>query len=193
MTLKWKSFGIFTLMFLILVACSNQASEPPIVTEPNEPAPPTEEKPSASETKQKRSVVLYFSDDELMGIYKVNREIEYEDESEIIQKTLDEWLRGPESSQSSLVSLIPDGTTLQFVEAKDGIAYVSFSEKIMEANLGSTGEAAITDQVAMIMHQFGYEATQILIDGNVVETLLGHMYLSEPIEAQIPDPFEWYQ
>jgi hypothetical protein len=47
------------------------------------------------------------------------------------------------------------------------------------------------EQVAMIMEQFGFDRTQILVEGRVVETLLGHLYIGDPIEADDPESYLW--
>jgi spore germination protein GerM len=98
-------------------------------------------------------------------------------------------VEGPE--QEGLTTLIPKEVVVEYVEEKDGIAEVSFSKEILNANVGSAGELLIMEQIAMIMDQFGYRKTQVLVEGEVVETLFGHMSADEPIQAGNPDDFEW--
>jgi hypothetical protein len=134
-------------------------------------------------------VVLYFSDAELTNVYKVRSEVKGNDNAEIVQATLDKWLTGPDDP--SLDNLLPEGTTAHFEGAESGTAFVNLSADIRKANLGSGGEAAIVEQIVMLMEQFGYQKTQILVEGEVVETLLGHMQVNEPIQAKDPDQYEW--
>lgn len=44
----------------------------------------------------------------------------------------------------------------------------------------------------MIVEQFGFKQTKILIDEEEKETLLGHIDLSEPFEAKSPTEFETF-
>lgn len=50
----------------------------------------------------------------------------------------------------------------------------------MHANVGSTGELFILDQLALILQQFDAQKVQILVDGAKVETLYGHIKVEEP-------------
>lgn len=140
---------------------------------------------------EKHTVTLYFSDDQLTQVYKVQAEIEGNNNDEIVQAALDRWVEGPDDP--ALSNLLPAETTARFDGEEDGVAYVNFSADVRSANLGSGGEAALVEQIVMLMEQFGYAETQILVEGEVVETLLGHMQVNVPIAAKAPDQFEWYR
>lgn len=133
-------------------------------------------------------VVLYFADYDLMGTYRVETDLNVTADEAGAKQAYELWLAGP--THEDLVSLLPAATKVQSVEFKDGVAYVSFSSDILEANLGSTGELMVTEQIALIAEQFGYSRTQILVDGQVPESFLGHMDVSEPIEAEDPEQID---
>ncbi|MGO4889671.1 GerMN domain-containing protein [Anaerobacillus sp. MEB173] len=134
------------------------------------------------------TITLYFSDSDLMKIYRVEREITVVNEDELMMETLQTWVNGPE--EDGLTNLLPEGVVVQTVEDVNGVAHVSFSDDLLHANLGSSGEMFLLEQLAMIMEQFGYGETLLLIDGEVVPEFLGHMDTSQPIQAGDPEQYE---
>lgn len=132
-------------------------------------------------------VELVFSDDQVMDLFRVERQIEATDE-ELFVATLEAWVSGP--TEDGLVSLVPANVEVQSVEEIDGVAHVSFSSELLDAQVGSGVEEMLLQQVAMIMKQFGFNETQILIDGEVQPELFGHINTSEPIVANNPEDYE---
>ena len=122
-----------------------------------------------------------------MDMFRVERQIEANDE-ELFVATLEAWVDGP--IEEGLVSLIPTNVEVQSVEEIDGVAHVSFSAELLDAQVGSGVEAMLLQQVAVMMKQFGFSETQILIDGEVHPELFGHMDTSEPIVADDPEDYE---
>lgn len=147
-----------------------------------------DENSNTEETTTLDSVTLFFSDDQLLETFRVNSGTSVSMDESGAEEAMNLWLAGP--SQDGLVKLLPEGVTVQSVEFKDDVAYVSFSQDIETTNLGSSGELMFTQHVALMMNQFGYNSTMILIDGEEVGELLGHMDLSNPISAQNPEDYE---
>lgn len=133
-------------------------------------------------------VELYFSDDQLMEIYRVQTDVSVTSDENGALEAYQLWASGPD--KDSLVSLLPAGTQVQSVSFTDGTAHISFSDAILEANLGSSGELMLTEQIALIAKQFGYDRVQILIEGSVPDIFLGHMEVDEPIEAGNPESYQ---
>ena len=138
---------------------------------------------------EKRQIVLYFTDKDLMNTYRVKKEINVSSKDQVAKDALEAWIRGPEHKE--LTGLVSSDVIVEYVEEVDGIAHVSFSKKIQESNMGSTGELMFAEQVAMIMQQFGFDRTQILVEGRLGETLFGHLYTGEPIVAKDPESYLW--
>ncbi|SDO32775.1 GerMN domain-containing protein [Alkalicoccus daliensis] len=134
---------------------------------------------------------LYFSDAELMNTYRVEADTDVPLNEAGAMEAMELWAAGPTSEE--LYSLLPEGVSVQSVELEDDTAHVSFSSEIQDANLGSSGEGMLTEQVAMMMEQFNAEKTLILIDGETSENFLGHMDLSTPIQAGSPDEYEIFE
>jgi hypothetical protein len=127
------------------------------------------------------SIELVFSDDQVMDMYRVERQLETTEDNLFIA-ALEAWVQGP--TEEGLVSLIPNDVDVQSVEDKDGVAHVSFSSELLNAQVGSGTEYMLVQQIAMAMKQFGFDETQILIDGDVHPELFGHIDTSEPIVAE---------
>ncbi|MCD8509152.1 MAG: GerMN domain-containing protein [Bacillus sp. (in: Bacteria)] len=206
-------------LFLFLVACgqgedngettpidntgNQEGGEGTVEEETNETGETTEE---ATETEEDatddtdenneedvaviNNVSLYFADDQIMGVYRVDTDHSFTKDEAGVKKAYELWLEGP--SHDNLVSLVPANTKVQSVDFIGNVAHVSFSADIFDANLGSGGEAMLLEQIAMIAEQFGYDKTQILVDGEVPGSLLGHMDASEPIEAGNPSDYQTY-
>ena len=82
-------------------------------------------------------------------------------------------------------NLIPIGTKLLSLDIHDGIAYVNFSRELKENfNGGSEQEALLINSIFHTLSQFeGVKKVQILIEGKKVDTIGGHLEISEPVAA----------
>lgn len=168
----------FLLPFLLLLfftACNGGTATP----DPT-PSPSPTPSPNPEPTEKEKEIVLVFADKELMDNYKETRIIKYTNEEDLPKLALEEWKKGPVNSK--LQSIVPKDATIQSIKKQNDGAVVSFSPEIKNANLGSTGEGFLVDQVATILSQFGYKNTKFLIDGQEVETLLGHVDTTRPTE-----------
>ncbi|WP_368503724.1 GerMN domain-containing protein [Alkalihalophilus sp. As8PL] len=137
------------------------------------------EEPVTEETTN-TPVYLFFADDQVMDIYKEERSIVAADE-DLFKATFEAWVQGPESG--NLVSLIPSNVEVQSVEEHEGVAHVSFSSDLLDAQLGSGTEEMLLQQIALTMKQFGFSSTKVLIDGEEHPELFGHIDTSSAIEA----------
>ncbi|TVP88001.1 MAG: hypothetical protein EA344_01100 [Alkalicoccus sp.] len=150
-----------------------------------------EENANEEEADEEASMVdplyLYFSDDQLLETFRVEADPVTMDESGA-EEAMDLWAEGPDDE--NLYGLFPAEAAVQYVELDGDLANVSLSPEVQNANLGSSGEALMTEQIAMMMEQFGASQTMILIDGNETEEFLGHMSLTEPVEADSPDDYD---
>ncbi|TCT16086.1 sporulation and spore germination protein [Natranaerovirga pectinivora] len=141
------------------------------------------------EEKQTHEVVLYFTDNDLMETYRIKTEIVVGKDESVPKAALEAWINGPDHEE--LGALVHTNVIVEYVEDVNGVAHVSFSKEIQDSNLGSTGELMLVEQITMIMEQFGYNSTQILVEGIIGESLIGHFYTAEPILANDPDSYRW--
>lgn len=79
--------------------------------------------------------------------------------------------------------LIPAGTRLLGLNIKDRIAYADFSKEIKDNfSGGSMNEGLLVNSIVLTLTQFGdVDKVQILVEGNIIESLGGHVEISEPI------------
>jgi len=82
-----------------------------------------------------------------------------------------------------LVSVIPAGTKLRHISIKDRIAYVDFNDKLIKNNTGgSASERLLVAAIINTLTEFhDVEKVRIMVDGKNIDTISGHMDLSEPL------------
>ncbi|PRO65912.1 GerMN domain-containing protein [Alkalicoccus urumqiensis] len=170
---------------------NESAEEPETETaELNENESGEEEAAADEEAAMVDPLHLYYADAELLDTFKVEADTSVTMDDAGAMEAMELWAAGPEEEE--LYGLLPEGASVQSVELDDTMATVSLSPEAEDANLGSSGEMMLTDQIALMMEQFGAEETMILIDGEEVSDFLGHMDLSEPIQAGDPEAVELY-
>lgn len=204
-----KLLALFASFIVILAACgqSNTAIDPAteedgIEHDQNDQVIANAEEKNDQDTsgsEQEEEIVtvenshpvnLYFSDIELNHIYSVETIVEGQDE-EVFINTLNAWIAGPD--HENLTSLIPENVTVQSIEDKDGVAHISFSKEILDANVGSSADYMITQQIALLMKQFGFHSTQILVEGQILESLFGHVSTDEPITPEMENEIQSFE
>lgn len=82
-----------------------------------------------------------------------------------------------------LVSVMPAGTKLRHISIKDRIAYVDFNDKLIKNNTGgSASERLLVAAIINTLTEFhDVEKVRIMVDGKNIDTISGHMDISEPL------------
>ena len=149
---------------------------------PSPTALPSEPGALPAESEETIKIVLFFLSEEDTYLHPEEREIPAD--SSIVRqakRTIEELIKG---SQSGLISPFPPETELrELYVTKKGVAYVDFSEDIVEKYLsGSSAEiSTIYSVVNSLTYNFrSIEKVFILIEGQEKETLGGHINLSRP-------------
>ena len=164
---------------LALVAgCTDEqkrASSPAAQTEQMQ----DQEKSVAAEPKE-LMVNVYYPRSDGTGLVAVRRTVstENDDKYTAAMKSL---LTG--TKEKGQTNVFPKKAKLRSVVVKDGIATVDFSKEL-QTNFsgGSTGEEMLIGSIVNTLTDFPeVQKVSILIDGSAVETLSGHMDLSEPL------------
>lgn len=90
-------------------------------------------------------------------------------------------LAGTKSSE--LVGVMPPGVKLKSVRIKDHIAYVDFDDSLIKKHTGgSTGEILLVGAIVNTLTEFpDIHKVQILVEGKKIETIAGHLDVSEPL------------
>lgn len=96
-------------------------------------------------------------------------------------RALEELGRGPQSE--ALVGTIPRGARPLSVVIEDGLAVVDYSMELRTNHPGGSAGELLTAYaiVGTLSALEGVEAVQILLEGRVIDSLVGHLIFSEPM------------
>ena len=182
---KFISMLLIAVMIFSLSACSSPKKTPDVNEDKNggnevvEPSPKTDEK----------EVKLYFvnkkyvetGDEKLEKLIAEKRVVKYGDIS-LEEAVVRELMKGAENTE--LTTEIPSSAKLINVEISDGTAFVNFAQEGMYG--GSLQESFTISQIVNSLIKLeSVKRVQFLIDGKKAETLMGHIYIMEPIEGKV--------
>lgn len=136
--------------------------------------------------KERREVVLYFSDRDGDYLIGEQRKIEKRKEAkEEIKTVIEELIKGP---QKGLIPTLPPRTKCLNVQLDPkGRAIVNFNKSLAKDHPGgSSGELlTVYSIVNSLTRNFSQiKEVQILIDGKPVETIAGHLSLRQPLTSK---------
>lgn len=139
---------------------------------------------STRPTQGKERVTLYFGDKDAIYLVPETRTVDKKDgllEAAVVK----ELVKGPEKEGS--IPTIPEGTKVLSVTVVNGVAYVNFSKEFQTKHWGgSAGEIMTIYSVVNTLTDLPrVEKVQFLLEGDKLESILGHMDTTVPIE---PDP-----
>lgn len=162
-----------------LVAGCGQKAEPAPQPTGAEQSSGSNQTPTTNEPKlTKQSISAYYSDNNLMELQEEKQEISFAEDIEKYKKTI-ELLAKPQKPDEH-VSLWSD-FHYHSVTFDKGTLTIDVDSK-NQYNLGSSGESMALDALKQTLFQFD-EVERIVIteDGKKVESLMGHMDISEPL------------
>ena len=182
---------IFTLLILVVIVIFSYTifnkfivpvweryKEKPIVTKE---IPYEEERKEVQPvpTEEMVEVNLYFSDSQAMYLVAEKRKISQA--LSLARQAVVELIKGPESSE--LYPTIPEGTQVNEVYIVDDIAYIDLSKEISENHPGGSSAEVMTvySIVNTLTEIPPIEGVQILVEGNEMKSLVGHVYISMPL------------
>lgn len=135
-------------------------------------------KPVENETqKQSQSIEVYYTDSQIMDLVPAKTTINYSDDVEKYTETF----KALQSSENA--DLVPlwgkiELKSLKFVEGQ----IVMDIHKPDEAQLGAGGESFAITSLAKTYFQFAeVKSIEVLVDGEKVESLMGHVDLLHPM------------
>jgi len=138
-------------------------------------------------TREKKGILLYFSDSEGEYLIGEKREILNRDEvEEEAKETINEIIKGP---KGKLIPTLPPQTKLLSLEVgEEGVAKVNFNKAFSKDHPGGSSAEMMTlysvvNSLTLNFPQI--KSVQILIEGKAVETIAGHLSLKKPIS---PNP-----
>ncbi len=130
-------------------------------------------------TEKMVEVNLYFSDSQAMYLVPEKRKISQS--PSLARQAVNELIKGPENSE--LYPTIPEGTRINEVYIVDNIAYIDLSEEIFKSHTGgSSGELMTVYSIVNTLTEIPpIIGVQILVKGNEMKSLVGHIDISMPL------------
>lgn len=163
----------------LTAGCTDEQKEPQTGTAAQTEQTKDAGAPAAAASKEVK-VNVYYPRDDGTGLLPVSRTVKLEKEDKYTA-ALKSLLTG--TKEKGQTNVIPKKAKLRSVTVKDGVATVDFSKELQQNfNGGSTGEEMLVGSIVNTLTDFPeVKKVQILIDGASVETLSGHLDLSEPL------------
>lgn len=134
---------------------------------------------------EEKAVVLYFADEQAMGLIPEQRTIEISVKQTIESRIVEELIKGP-AKESELYATIPVETKINNINTEGGICYVDLSGDFVSKHPGgSSGELlTIYSIVNSLTELENVKQVQFLIDGVKVSSLTGHVDFSKTFERK---------
>ena len=191
---------ILLIFVLILVSCNSKVDETRIETnsetiiETNQEETEKEtkietEKETQNETDEETQIesensndmmqiALYFVKDNGENFY-LEREVHETESTDSVATRALELLISADIKDEDAVRPLPENTKVLGITVNDGVATVDFSEEIKDFTTGAPLEATSLQAIANTLTEFNtIDEVKILVEGEEVETLWGHVNLS---------------
>lgn len=143
--------------------------------------------PEIDASLRTRVVTLYFGSRDANSLVPESRELRARDDAiGDLRGVVEALISGP---QDGGIATLPSATRLLAAHMADDTAYLDFSRDIVDASTGSTaGEyMLIASVVNTVCSNFeDVKAVRILVEGEEVDTLGGHLLISRPLR-----PSDW--
>ncbi len=201
MTMHSKARGLLAFIVIsgILAGCGAQnkplepgssAAEPTATVAPSlSPSPeataaPTEraaetEAPSAP-AKQSLEASIYLTDAELLETVERKQTLEYASDVELLDSAVAALRKDAGEDALSLWKDI----SIHSIKLQEGLATLDIHIPD-EARLGAPGELLVLETLTKTLFQFDFvNAIELLVDGQAVESLMGHEELEHPIRKE---------
>lgn len=188
-------FLIIGIMGISLGACANKQEGKENKSEVNkevasdkkeetidQPKSENENKEDKTKSEDKKTVKLYFADEDVMYLVEEQREIADFSAKAVVE----ELLKGP--STKGLNRTLDENIKVKSVEVKDEIAYIDFDENVKGKIAGSTGETMALYSISnslILNKDLGIKAVEFRIDGKKAESLGGHILLEKPVKENL--------
>lgn len=162
---KWLSL----IMLVFLIACGTAEEDQPPV-------------PAHAQTnaQQKEQVSIFYTDEQIAQLIAEKREVGYTDEQEKYEKAV-QLLKEPK--EKGHIPLWPE-LKYHSLKVENGTATIDMDGTV-QYNLGAGGEQLAIEALTSTLLQFPeIDTVQILVDGQIKDSLMGHVDISEPFKEK---------
>ncbi|MBD8836451.1 MULTISPECIES: GerMN domain-containing protein [unclassified Paenibacillus] len=147
-------------------------------TTTNPPSETSTDTPTTSESNEKKTITVFYTDEEELELHKASAEISYASD-DAKYKAAFESLQ--QSKDAKLVPLWSKEIELKSVQFKDGALTLDIHMPDT-ARLGAGGESYALDALKQTFFQFDeVKSLDLLVDGQQTESLMGHVDLEHPM------------
>lgn len=169
---------LFVLLFMLAALVAGCAPATPSTAPQGSEADKTQTSPPVAPSAETMRLTVYYATPDAMYLAPEVRVVPKTDRP--AQNAVELLLQDPKSHD--LLRVMPDGTKVKGLTVKDHVAYVDFNDKLAKGSSGSTTEMLIVASVVNTLTEFpDIHKVQIMVEGKKVDTLSGHMDLSEPL------------
>lgn len=184
--MKLKSILVLALTLLcamVLAGCDEQkqgeAGSKTVVSSSSSSSSSSGSSSQSGSKAQLVNIKVYYPDENATGLVAVEKSIKDTDNK--YQAAVEALMAGTE--KKGLANVFPKKAKLLQVTVSGKVAKVDFSRELQKNFVGgSTGEEMLVGSVVNTLTEFPeIQKVQILVDGQEVETLSGHMDLSQPL------------
>lgn len=184
--MKLKSILVLALTLLcamVLAGCDEQkqgeAGSKTVVSSSSGSSSSSSSSSQSGSKAQLVNIKVYYPDENATGLVAVEKSIKDTDNK--YQAAVEALMAGTE--KKGLANVFPKKAKLLQVTVSGKVAKVDFSRELQKNFVGgSTGEEMLVGSVVNTLTEFPeIQKVQIMVDGQEVETLSGHMDLSQPL------------
>lgn len=184
--MKLKSILVLALTLLcamVLAGCDEQkqgeAGSKTVISSSSSYSSSSSSSSQSGSKAQLVNIKVYYPDENATGLVAVEKSIKDTDNK--YQAAVEALMAGTE--KKGLANVFPKKAKLLQVTVSGKVAKVNFSRELQKNFVGgSTGEEMLVGSVVNTLTEFPeIQKVQILVDGQEVETLSGHMDLSQPL------------
>ncbi len=185
---RWLAACLMALTLLVTAGCDqgqgtgNSSASSGTVTKVQEKQEPQAEKKEEKKAQpQEFSINVYYPNADGTKLIAVKRKVKSTAAEDKYTAAVKSLMQG--TKEKSQTSIIPKQAKLRSVKVEGGVARVDFSQDLVKHFVGgSTGEEMLVGSIVNTLTEFPeVKQVQILIEGNSVETIAGHMDLSTPV------------
>lgn len=185
--MKLKSFLVSVLvvaMSLVMAGCDEQQQNHDPVSKSVVAGSSADSSSSgisrAGEKLENLTIKVYYPDENATGLVAVEKSIKAAGQ-EKYKAAVEALMAG--TDKKGLVNVFPKKSQLLQISLNGTTAQVDFNKSLAKDFVGgSTGEEMLVGSVVNTLTEFPeIKKVQILIDGKEVETISGHMDLSQPL------------
>jgi len=147
------------------------------------PPPPTVQSP-AEAPRQLRDIILYFAAQDATGLVAEGREVEdCLEEQDCLLATVRALIHGP---VGDLAAVLPPHAAVLSIRVEGALAEIDFTEDLVTGHPGGTQAELLTVYALAdtLTANFPHlRQLRILVDGQPIDTLRGHVDLRQPVSA----------